>query len=125
MSAKTYFPGISQSPFEGKASKNPLAFRYYEPNRVVYGKPMKDWFNFAMAWWHTLCADGNDPFGGPTIHQSWKGASDPIEAASQKWMQVSSSCKRWASNTIASHDIDLVSKVDSIETIPRPTSKHW
>jgi len=116
MSAKTYFPGISQIPFEGKASKNPLAFRYYEPNRVVYGKPMKDWFNFAMAWWHTLCADGNDPFGGPTIHQSWKGASYPIEAGKAKMDAGFEFMQKMGIEYYCFHDIDLVSEGDSIET---------
>jgi len=115
MSAKTYFPGISQIPFEGKASKNPLAFRYYEPNRVVYGKPMKDWFNFAMAWWHTLCADGNDPFGGPTIHQSWKGASDPIEAGKAKMDAGFEFMQKIGIKYYCFHDIDLVSEGSSIE----------
>ena len=52
--AKEYFPTIGKIPFEGAESKNPLAFHYYDANRVVMGKPMKDWFKFAMAWWHTL-----------------------------------------------------------------------
>ena len=54
--AKEYFPQIGKIPFEGTASKNPMAFHYYDPERVVLGKPMKDWLRFAMAWWHTLCA---------------------------------------------------------------------
>jgi xylose isomerase len=48
-----------------------MAFRYYDAERIVMGKPMKDWTRFAMAWWHTLCANGSDPFGGPTIHHPW------------------------------------------------------
>ena len=48
--AKEYFPTIGKIPFEGAESKNPLAFHYYDANRVVMGKPMKDWFKFAMAW---------------------------------------------------------------------------
>ena len=52
--AKEYFPTIGKIPFEGVESKNPLAFHYYDADRVVMGKPMKDWFKFAMAWWHTL-----------------------------------------------------------------------
>ena len=51
--AKEYFPTIGKIPFEGTASKNPLAFHYYDAQRVVMGKPMKEWLKFAMAWWHT------------------------------------------------------------------------
>lgn len=49
MATKEYFPGIGKIRFEGKDSRNPLAFRYYDPEKVVYGKKMKDWFKFAMA----------------------------------------------------------------------------
>ena len=55
-----YFPQIDKIKFEGKDSKNPMAYRFYDPEKVVAGKKMKDWFKFAMAWWHTLCAEGAD-----------------------------------------------------------------
>ncbi len=58
-----YFPNLGKINFEGKASTNPLAFRYYDPEKEILGKKMKDWFKFSMAWWHTLCAGGEDPFG--------------------------------------------------------------
>ena len=66
MATKEFFPNISKIPFEGKESKNPLAFRYYQADKLVLGKPMKDWLKFSMAWWHTLCAEGADQFGGNT-----------------------------------------------------------
>ena len=56
-----YFKGIGKIPFEGKGSKNPLAFKYYDPEHVVGGKKMKDHFKFACAWWHSLCGGGGDP----------------------------------------------------------------
>ena len=56
MAQKEYFPGIGKIKFEGTESYNPLAYRYYDAERVVLGKPMKEWLKFAMAWWHTLCA---------------------------------------------------------------------
>ena len=52
--AKQYFPEIGKIPFEGPDSKNVMAFHYYQPEKVVMGKKMKDWLKFAMAWWHTL-----------------------------------------------------------------------
>ena len=62
--AKEYFPFTGKIPFEGKESKNVMAFHYYEPERVVMGKKMKDWLKFAMAWWHTLGGASADQFGG-------------------------------------------------------------
>ena len=64
--AKEYFPEIGKIKYEGPDSKNPMAFHYYDAERVVAGKKMKDWMRFAMAWWHTLCAEGADQFGGLT-----------------------------------------------------------
>ena len=75
MTTQEFFPGIGKIKFEGKESKNPLAFRFYDAEKVVYGKKMKDWFKFSVAWWHTLCADGGDPFGPGTKSFPWtKGA---------------------------------------------------
>ena len=53
MATKEYFPGIGKIKFEGKESMNPMAFRYYDAEKVIMGKKMKDWLKFAMAWWHT------------------------------------------------------------------------
>ena len=66
MANKVYFPGIDKIAFEGTESKNPLAFRYFDPERLVMGKKMKDWLRFAMAWWHTLGQASGDQFGGQT-----------------------------------------------------------
>ena len=58
MATKEYFPGIGKIKFEGVESKNPMAFRYYDAEKVILGKPMKEWLKFAMAWWHTLIQPG-------------------------------------------------------------------
>ena len=63
MASKQYFPTVGQIEFEGLESKNPMAFRYYDPEKVVKGRKMKDWFRFSMAWWHTLCAEGGEVDG--------------------------------------------------------------
>lgn len=115
MTKKEYFPGIDQIKFEGKDSKNPMAFRYYEPNRVVYGKPMKDWFKFAMAWWHTLCAEGSDQFGGGTINHPWAGSNDAVEAGKAKMDAGFEFMKKIGIEYYCFHDIDLVSEGASIE----------
>ncbi len=54
MATKEYFPGIGKIKFEGKESKNPMAFRYYDADKVIMGKKMSEWLKFAMAWWHTF-----------------------------------------------------------------------
>lgn len=84
MSTKEYFPSVGKIPFEGKDSKNPFAFHYYDPERVVRGRKMKDWFRFSMAWWHTLCAEGGDQFGGGTKKFPWNEGATAMERARNK-----------------------------------------
>ncbi len=81
---KEYFKGIGQIQFEGAESKNPLAFKWYDENRVVAGKTMKEHLRFAVAYWHTFCGTGGDPFGPGTQIFPWIGASDPMDAAREK-----------------------------------------
>ncbi len=77
---KEYFPGIDQIKYEGADSKNPLAFKWYDANKVVAGKTMKDHLRFAVAYWHTLCGTGGDPFGPGTKNFPWDGAKDIMDA---------------------------------------------
>jgi xylose isomerase len=74
-SSKEYYPGIGKIKFEGKKSKNPLAFRYYNADQVVAGKKMKDHLRFAIAFWHSFCGDGKDPFGDATHAFPWEDMS--------------------------------------------------
>ena len=69
-----YFPGIPAIPYEGPESDNPLAFKYYDADRVVAGKPMAEHFRFAVAYWHTFNQTGSDPFGPGTIQLPWEAA---------------------------------------------------
>jgi len=62
-----YFKGIGKIQFEGKGSRNPLAFKYYDAKKVIAGKTMEEHLRFATAYWHSFCADGTDPFGNATI----------------------------------------------------------
>lgn len=66
-----YFESANKVLYEGKDSKNPLAFKYYNPEEVVGGKTMKDQLRFSVAYWHTFTADGTDPFGAATMQRSW------------------------------------------------------
>ncbi len=115
MANKEYFPEIGKIKFEGKDSKNPLAFHYYNPDQVVCGKPMKDWLKFAMAWWHTLCAEGSDQFGGPTKSFPWNKASDPIAKAKQKVDAGFEIMQKLGIGYYCFHDVDLIDEPATIE----------
>ncbi|MFI3278514.1 MAG: xylose isomerase, partial [Rikenellaceae bacterium] len=115
MMAKEYFPEIGKIQFEGTESKNPLAFRYYNPEQVVYGRKMKDWFKFSMAWWHTLCAEGGDQFGGGTIKQAWKAGETALEAAKAKMDAGFEFMQKVGIEYYCFHDIDLIDEGNSVE----------
>lgn len=110
---KEFFKSIDKIKFEGKESRNPLAFRYYDAERIVMGKPMKDWTRFAMAWWHTLCADGSDPFGGATIHHPWNKGTDAVSRAMHKMDAGFEFMSKMGFNFYCFHDIDLVEPADN------------
>ena len=115
MSAKTYFPTVGKIKFEGKESKNPLAFRYYDPEKVVYGKKMKEWFKFSMAWWHTLCAEGGDPFGGGTKTFPWAEGNSVLEVAKQRLDAGFEFMQKIGIEYYCFHDVDLIAEGNSIE----------
>ena len=108
MANKEYFPQLGQIKFEGVESKNPLAFRYYNPEQVVAGKKMKDWFKFSMAWWHTLCAEGADQFGGGTKTFPWNQGATAIERAKNKMDAGSEIMQKLGIEYYCFHDVDLV-----------------
>ena len=105
---KQYFENIGKIPFEGAGSKNPMAFHYYEPERVVMGKKMKDWLRFAMAWWHTLCAEGSDQFGGGTKTFPWNQGATAIERAKNKMDAGFEIMQKLGIEYYCFHDVDLV-----------------
>ena len=113
--AKEYFPEIGKIKFEGKDSKNPMAFHYYDAEKVIMGKPMKDWLRFAMAWWHTLCAEGGDQFGGGTKKFPWNEGTDAVTIAKQKADAGFEIMQKLGFPYFCFHDIDLVSEGNSIE----------
>ena len=113
--AKEFFPEIGKIKFEGVESKNPLAYRYYDAEKVILGKPMKDWLKFAMAWWHTLCAEGADQFGGGTKSFPWNEACCPIQVAKAKVDAGFEIMQKLGIEYYCFHDVDLVAEGDSIE----------
>ena len=106
--AKQYFPEIGKIPFEGKDSKNPMAFHYYNPEQIVAGRKMKDWLRFSMAWWHTLCAEGADQFGGGTKQFPWNESACPIERAKAKMDAGFEFMQKMGIEYYCFHDVDLV-----------------
>ena len=115
MEKKVYFPEIGQVKFEGTASRNPLAFRYYDENKVVKGKTMKEWFKFSLAWWHTLCAEGTDPFGGNTKSFPWNQAEDAMTVAKQKMDAGFEIMQKMGIGYYCFHDVDLIAEANTIE----------
>ena len=107
--AKEYFPGLKKVKFEGKDSKNPFAFHYYDENKVIMGKTMKDWLRFAMAWWHTLCAEGADQFGGGTKSFPWM-ADDALQTAKNKVDAGFELMQKLGIPYFCFHDVDLISE---------------
>jgi len=82
---KEYFPGLGRISFEGPKSDNPLAFKYYDAGRMIGGKTMKEHLRFSIAYWHSFCADGTDPFGDATLFHPWsEGEGTPMEKAERK-----------------------------------------
>ncbi|MBR3400009.1 MAG: xylose isomerase [Prevotella sp.] len=115
MMAKEYFPQIGKIPFEGKDSKNPLAFHYYDADKVVMGKTMKEWLRFAMAWWHTLGQASADPFGGQTRSYEWDKADNAVQRAKDKMDAGFEIMNKLGIEFFCFHDIDIVEEGNSVE----------
>ncbi len=105
---KEYFKGISEIKFEGAASDNPLAFKYYNPNQVVAGKTMREHFRFAIAYWHTFCGQGSDPFGPGTQNFTWDQSSDAVQAAKDKADAAFEFITKMGFGYYCFHDFDLI-----------------
>lgn len=114
--SKSYFPTIGKINFEGRDSKNPLAFRFYDENRIIQGKTMKDHFRFAIAYWHSFCGTGNDPFGPGTLVREWDKASDPIQRAKDKMDAAFEFISKIGAPFYCFHDVDLIDEGEDIAT---------
>ncbi len=114
----TYFPAINQISFEGLDSDNPLAFRWYDPQRVVGGKALGELFKFAVAYWHTFCGTGADPFGPGTIDFPWdqagRGSADAVDLAKQKADAAFEFITKLGVPYYCFHDYDLVQEGDNL-----------
>ena len=111
---KEFFKGIAQIKFEGLTSDNPLAFRWYEENRMIAGKTMKEHLRFACAYWHSFVATGGDPFGEPTITHPWNEKSDAVERAKDKMDAAFEFITKMNLPYYCFHDVDLVDYTNDI-----------
>ncbi len=111
---KVFFKGIDGIPFEGKHSDNPLSFKYYDENRLLDGKTLKQHLRFATAYWHTFCGTGGDPFGVPTKDYPWLVASDPIQQAKDKMDAAFEFITKMGMPYYCFHDFDLIQEAGSI-----------
>ena len=105
---KEYFKGVGQIKFEGPETDNPLAYRYYDENKVVAGKTMKEHFRFASAYWHSFGGNGSDPFGEPTHLFPWDEKSDPVEKAKDKMDAAFEFITKMGFPYYCFHDVDVI-----------------
>ena len=110
----TYFKNIDPIKFEGKESDNPLAFKYYDENKVVAGKTLKEHMRFAMAYWHTLNNKGGDPFGAPTETFAWDANPDPVARAKDKMDAAFEFMTKLGLPYYCFHDVDLVDETPDL-----------
>ena len=115
MAKKEYFPTVGKIKFEGTESYNPLTYRYYDAERIVLGKPMKEWLKFAMAWWHTLCAEGGDQFGTGTKKFPWNEGPDAMTIAKQKADAGFEVMEKLGIEYFCFHDTDLIGDLGDID----------
>jgi len=111
---KEFFPGVGKIKYEGKDSNNPLAFKYYDENKVVFGKSMKEYLRFAMAYWHTLCGTGGDPFGPGTLDRPWNQSSDAITQAKERMDAAFEFMTKIGIPYYCFHDTDLIEEGSSL-----------
>jgi xylose isomerase len=111
---KTFFKDINQVKFEGLESDNPLAFRWYDENRIIAGKSMKEHLRFACAYWHSFVASGNDPFGEGTILHPWDEKSDAIERAKDKMDAAFEFITKMNMPYFCFHDVDLIDYTNDV-----------
>ncbi|HWW39947.1 xylose isomerase [Pedobacter sp.] len=111
---KEFFKGIGQVKFEGLESNNPLAFRWYDENRIIAGKTMKEHLRFACAYWHSFVATGGDPFGEATIIHPWNEKADAVERAKDKMDAAFEFITKMNLPYYCFHDVDLVDYTNDV-----------
>jgi len=113
--SKEFFPGIGKIKYEGPQSDNPLAYKWYDENRIVGGKTMKEFLRFAVCYWHTFCNTGADPFGPGTKHFPWDISNDAVQRAKDKMDAAFEFITKLGVPYYCFHDIDVVDEGGSIK----------
>ena len=110
-----YYKGIGDIKYEGKNSTNPFSFKYYDPNKIVAGKTLKEHFRFAIAYWHSFCGQGTDPFGSGTQNFLWDKSQDPYQAAKDKADAAFELITKMGFDYFCFHDFDLIQEGESLK----------
>ncbi|HEX5154819.1 MAG TPA: xylose isomerase [Parafilimonas sp.] len=113
--SKEFFPGISQIKYEGNETDNPLAFRWYDENKMIAGKSMKDHLRFACAYWHSFCNVGSDPFGEGTHLFTWNEKADAVERAKDKMDAAFEFITKMSLPYYCFHDVDVVDYTNDVK----------
>lgn len=111
---KEFFKGIGAIPYEGPNTDNPLAYRWYDANKVVAGKTMKDHLRFAVAYWHSFVGNGADPFGEPTHLYPWNEKSDAVARAKDKMDAAFEFITKLGLPYYCFHDVDVVDYTNDV-----------
>ena len=102
-----FFQNVSQIPFEGKQSKNPLAFKYYNKDQKVGSKTMKEHLRFSIAYWHSMMGTGSDIFGGPSFKRDWHKSTNPIDRAKETMEAAFELIQKLGVDYYCFHDRDI------------------
>ena len=112
---REFYKGIGKIEYEGKESDNPLAFKYYDANKMIAGKTMKEHFKFAVAYWHTFCGQGADPFGLGTQDFPWDKSNDVMQRAKDKADAAFEFISKMGFEYFCFHDYDLIEEASSFD----------
>lgn len=120
---KKFYKNIPSVKYEGPQTDNPLAFRWYDENKVVAGKTMKEQLRFACAYWHSFTNTGSDPFGAPTHNFPWNTSDDPVQRAKDKMDAAFEFMSKLNVPYYCFHDVDVVDYTDDIHENDKRLSK--
>lgn len=109
-----FYPNIPKIRYEGKDTKNALAFRYYNPEEVIAGKSMREHLRYAMSYWHTMVAEGTDIFGSGTLDKKY-GSNDPMESAKNKALAAFELMEKLDIDYYCFHDRDIAPEGETLE----------
>ena len=111
---REFYKGVGKINYEGKESDNPFAYKYYNPDQLVMGKTMREHFKFAIAYWHSFCGQGADPFGPGTQKFPWDQSNDPMQRARDKADAAFELITKLGFDYFCFHDVDLVDEADNL-----------